>query len=114
MRQMYEEFYLRSPKTTYYLRGRGYTGADFERTVSQIAGADMSGFFTAYVRGVEPLPYAEAFASVGLRLVGTPADPVKTPNTGQSHARQKYSLEEIKDAPAEARALRAAWLDGRN
>jgi predicted metalloprotease with PDZ domain len=112
MRQMYEEFYVRSPNTTYYLRGRGYTGADFERTVSRVAGADMSGFFTRHVRGVEPLPYEEAFAYVGLRLVKTPDDFVKMPNTGQPHARHKYSLEEIKDAPAEARALRAAWLKG--
>jgi len=112
MRQMYEEFYVRSPKATYYLRGRGYTGADFERTVSQVAGAGMSGFFTDHVRGVETLPYEEAFAYVGLRLVKTPADTIKTPNTGQQQALQKYSLEEIKDAPAEAHALRAAWLKG--
>jgi predicted metalloprotease with PDZ domain len=112
MRQMYEEFYVQSPQTTYYLRGRGYTGADFERKVSQVAGADMSGFFTNHVRGVETLPYKEAFAYVGLRLVQTPADTIKTPNTGQPQTLQKYSLEEIKDAPAEARTLRAAWLKG--
>lgn len=112
MRRMYEEFYLRSPTTTYYLRGRGYTGADFERAVSQAAGTDMSEFFTRHVRGVETLPYEEAFAYVGLRLVKTPADTAKTPNTGPSRTREDYRLTEIKDAPAEARALRAAWLKG--
>ena len=112
MRRMYEEFYLRSPQATYYLRGRGYTGADFERVVSQVAGADMSEFFARHVRGTETLPYDEAFAHVGLRLVRSPAAPVQTPNTGQTHAREEYRLEEIKDAPADARALRAAWLKG--
>ena len=113
MRRMYEEFYLRSPAATYYLRGRGYTGADFERVVSQVAGADMSDFFARHVRGTEPLPYEEAFAGVGLRLVKTPATAAaQTPNTAQTPARQNYRLEAIKDAPARALALRAAWLKG--
>ncbi|HEY9402145.1 MAG TPA: hypothetical protein VIQ24_05590 [Pyrinomonadaceae bacterium] len=113
MRRMYEEFYVRSPAATYYSRGRGYTGADFERTVSQVAGADMSDFFTRHVRGTEPLPYEEAFAHVGLRLVKTPADASqKTPNAAQTTPRQNYRLEEIRDAPPGARALRAAWLTG--
>jgi predicted metalloprotease with PDZ domain len=110
MRRMYEEFYVRSPQATYYLRGRGYTGADFERTSSQVAGTDMSEFFARHVRGTEVLPYEEAFAYVGLRLVRSPASPVQTPNTGQTRAREEYRLEEIPNAPAEARALRAAWL----
>jgi predicted metalloprotease with PDZ domain len=112
MRRMYEEFYVQSPATTYYLRGRGYTGADFERTVSRVAGADMSEFFARHVRGTEPLPYEEAFAHVGLRLVKTPGDTVQTPNTAQTITRQNYRLEEIKDATPQARALRAAWLKG--
>jgi len=112
MRRMYDEFYLKSPATTYYLRGRGYTGADFERTVSQVAGADMSDFFARHVRGTEPLPYEEAFAYVGLRLVKSPGEASQTPNTGQPLTRQNYRVEEIKDAPAQARALRAAWLKG--
>jgi hypothetical protein len=64
------------------------------------------------VRGTETLPYDEAFAYVGLRLVRSPASTVQTPNTGQTRTREDYRLEEIKDAPAEARALRAAWLKG--
>jgi predicted metalloprotease with PDZ domain len=35
---------------------------------------DMSGWFANYVRGVETLPYDEAFSAVGLRLVRTPAN----------------------------------------
>jgi predicted metalloprotease with PDZ domain len=69
MRRMYEEFYLKSPNATYYLRGRGFTSEDFERVTSEVAGADMSDFFKRYVRGIEAPPYDEAFASVGLRLV---------------------------------------------
>ena len=69
MRRMYEEFYVKSPKATYYLRGRGYTGEDFQRVTSEVAGMDMSDFFRRHVRGVETPPYDEAFGYVGLRLV---------------------------------------------
>jgi predicted metalloprotease with PDZ domain len=70
---MYEEFYLKSPKATYYLRGRGYMSEDFERAATEVMGADLSDFFKRYVRGVEAPPYAEALAGVGLRLIRTPA-----------------------------------------
>ena len=50
---MYEQFYLNGPNATYYLRGRGYKNEDFERMVSEVAGADMSDFFKRYVRAVE-------------------------------------------------------------
>ena len=76
MRRMYEEFYLKSPNATYYLRGRGYKNEDFEHMVSTVAGADMSDFFKRYVRGVESPPYEEAFAQVGLRFVREPRLPV--------------------------------------
>lgn len=73
MRRLYEELYLKSPNASYYLRGRGFTSEDFERAASQVAGVDMSDFFKRYVRGVEVLPYDEAFGSVGLRLVREPS-----------------------------------------
>jgi predicted metalloprotease with PDZ domain len=76
MRRMYEEFYLKSPNATYYLRGRGYKNDDFEHMVSEVAGADMSVFFKLYVRGVESPPYEEAFAQVGLRFVRDVQQPV--------------------------------------
>jgi predicted metalloprotease with PDZ domain len=186
MRRMYEEFYLKSPNATYYLRGRGYRPEDFERMVSEVAGADMSDFFKRYVRGVESPPYEEAFAQVGLRFVheqrlpvsvgisadesdpnnfkvarvrpGSPAsdagleigDMINTfggmkltpGNLLKVLSRYKpgdrvvltvqrgrraiqitivlgapqvldYRIEEIADAPAEAKALRAAWLNGK-
>ena len=76
MRRMYDEFYLKSPNATYYLRGRGYQNEDFEKMVSTVAGTDMSDFFKRYVRGVESPPYAEAFANAGLRFVREPQAPV--------------------------------------
>jgi len=68
MRRMYDDFYLKSPNASYYLRGRGYTTEDFERVVSEVSGSDMSDFFRRYVRAVETLPYDEAFAFLGLHL----------------------------------------------
>jgi predicted metalloprotease with PDZ domain len=73
MRRMYEEFYLKSPQATYYLRGRGYAPEDFERVVGEVAGADFHQFFERYVRGTEVPPYEEALAAAGLRLVREPA-----------------------------------------
>jgi predicted metalloprotease with PDZ domain len=73
MRAMYEEFYLKSPNSSYYLRGRGYQTEDLERVASRQSGIDLSDFFKRHIRDVEVLPYDEAFAYVGLRLVKTPA-----------------------------------------
>jgi predicted metalloprotease with PDZ domain len=69
MRRMYEEFYLKSPNASYYLRGRGYTTEDFERVASEVSGLDLHGFFKFYVRDVTMLPYDEALGFVGLSLV---------------------------------------------
>jgi predicted metalloprotease with PDZ domain len=73
MRDMYEEFYLKSPNSSYYLRGRGYQPEDLERVASRRAGFEWGDFFKRHVRDVEVLPYDEAFAYVGLRLVKTQA-----------------------------------------
>ena len=73
MRDMYEEFYLKSSNSSYYLRGRGYQTEDLERVASHRAGFDLGDFFKRYVRDVEVLPYDEALAYVGLRLVKTQA-----------------------------------------
>lgn len=73
MREMYQEFYLKSPNSSYYLRGRGYQPEDLERIISRRSGVDFSDFFKRQVRDVEVLPYDEAFAYVGLRLVKTQA-----------------------------------------
>lgn len=69
MRRMYEEFYVKSPNASYYLRGRGYTTEDFERVASEVGQFDLSTFFRLYVRGVATLPYDEAFGFMGLRVV---------------------------------------------
>jgi predicted metalloprotease with PDZ domain len=73
-RLMYDEFYVKAPNASYYLKGRGYTEEDFVRALSRVAGTDMQGFYDRYIRGVEVLPYDDAFAVVGLRLVKTADD----------------------------------------
>ena len=98
LRRAYKEFYLDSPNATYYLRGRGYTDEEFERVASDAAGFDLTDFFTRYVRGTEPLPYDEAFAQVGLRLVKA--------------GRGDYRIEELPNASTQAQELRRAWLQG--
>jgi predicted metalloprotease with PDZ domain len=40
--------------------------------LSAVAGTNMSGFYDRYIRGVETLPYDEALAAAGLRLLRTP------------------------------------------
>lgn len=134
MRLMYRRFYLESPAATYYLRGRGYTGEDFERAASEVAGRDLRDFFRRYVRGVEMPPYAEALATVGLRLVHVPAraagaaaatarahdskaQDASGNSAGDSAAAQEqprylYRIEERRDATPDERALRAAWMNG--
>ena len=72
MRRAYDEFYVKSPNASYYLKGRGYTIEDFARITSEVAGRDMTDWFAKYVRGVEPLPYEDALSGVGLRLVKSP------------------------------------------
>ncbi|PYS88683.1 MAG: hypothetical protein DMF64_19985 [Acidobacteria bacterium] len=98
LRRAYKEFYLESPNATYYLRGRGYTDEDFERVATDAAGFDLTDFFTRYVRGTEPLPYDEAFAQVGLRLVRS--------------GRNDYRIEELPNVSTQAQELRRAWLQG--
>ena len=101
MRRMYEEFYLKSPNATYYLRGRGYTNEDFERTASEVAGLDMSDFFKRCVRGVESPPYEEAFAPVGLRLVRDPRAPVAVGVSADENDQANFKIASVRpDSPA--------------
>jgi predicted metalloprotease with PDZ domain len=109
MRAMYEEFYLKSPNSSYYLRGRGYQPEDLERVVSLRSGADFSDFFKRHVRDVEVLPYDEAFAYVGLRLMKTQAkDPY---DFGMSYQlgpmRQVIIINVRNNSPAEDAGLQA-------
>ena len=73
MREMYQEFYLKSPNSSYYLRGRGYRRKISSESRRGGQDVDFSDFFKRHVRDVEVLPYEEAFAYVGLRLVKTQA-----------------------------------------
>ena len=95
MRRAYKEFYVDARQNTYYLQGRGYTTEEFQRVAQEVAGFDLSAFFTRYVRGVEPLPYDEAFEQVGLRLIKSGSD---------------YRIEELPNATPQAKELRRAWL----
>jgi predicted metalloprotease with PDZ domain len=72
MSRAYEEFYLKSPKDSYYLKGRAYTVEEFERFASEASGLDLSDFFRRHVYDVQPPPYEEALGYVGLRLTRTP------------------------------------------
>lgn len=109
MRRLYEEFYVKSPNATYYLRGRGYRPEDFERVVSEVAGANMSDFFKRYVRGVEPPPYEEAFAQVGLRLVSEPRQPVAVGITADETDTTNLKLAQVRpNSPA----AEAGWEAG--
>ncbi len=101
MRRMYEEFYLKSPNATYYLRGRGYKPADFERMVTEVTGADMSDFFKRYVRGVESPPYEEAFAQVGLRFVRESGQPVSLGISADESDPANFKVARVRpDSPA--------------
>ncbi|MFS8086185.1 MAG: PDZ domain-containing protein [Acidobacteriota bacterium] len=98
---MYDEFYLKSPNATYYLRGRGYRNEDFERVVTEVAGTDMSDFFKRYVRGVEPPPYEEAFAQVGLRFIREPRQTVSVGISSDESDKTNFKIASVRpNSPA--------------
>jgi predicted metalloprotease with PDZ domain len=68
MRSMYDEFYVKAPSDSYYLRGRGYQPEDLQRIASEAAGSDLSEFFKLHVMDVATLPYDEAFGYVGFKV----------------------------------------------
>lgn len=93
LRALYHDFYetpARQPTgaaaviplrgTDVYGRGRGYEEKELLDAVNAVAGGDFTSFFGRYVRGTEPLPYAEAFAAAGLELRITAPD--ATPSLG--------------------------------
>ena len=106
MRRMYDEFYLKSPNNSYYLRGRGYHTEDLERIVSEMAGAGFHDFFKRYVRDVEVLPYDEAFGFVGLRVVKTPAQEPFNAGLSVQFEDSVAVIENVRNnSPAEVAAL---------
>ncbi len=105
MRRMYEDFYVKSAKATYYLKGRGFTGEEFERTATEVAGADLHDFFTRSVGGVEPPPYEEALAAVGLQFVRAPErEPFTAGITIDAHDTQNVKITSIRNGSAAERA----------
>src|ERR1044072_4954798 len=107
MRDMYEEFYLKSPNMTYYLRGRGYTTEDLQQVASRRAGFELGEFFERHIRDVEVLPYDEAFAYVGLRLVKTQAEePFDAGLTLEFEGPREAKIENVRNnSPAEDAGL---------
>ena len=99
-KQMYDEFYVKAPNATYYLMGRGYTQEDFVRVLSGVAGTNMTEFYDRHIRGVDPLPYDEAFAGVGLRLVRTPARSTTSGISLDSSDRQTPRIEALRAGSA--------------
>lgn len=107
MRAMYDEFYLKSSNSSYYLRGRGYQPEDLERVASQRSGVDFGDFFKRHVRDVELLPYDEAFAYVGLRLVKTQAKEPFTGGLSIQFGRAPFIENVRNNSPAEDAGLQA-------
>jgi len=109
MRHMYEEFYLKSPNASYYLRGRGYTTEDFERVASEVAGFDLHEFFRSYVRNVTVLPYDEALGYVGLTLVREQArQPFNAGISVDWQGKSSFTIDTVRpNSPAEDAGLQA-------
>lgn len=109
MREMYEELYLRSSNSSYYLKGRGYQPEDLERIATRRSGIDLSDFFKRYIHDVEVLPYDEAFAYVGLRLVKTQAKEPFDAGLALEFANDREAkIENVRNnSPAEDAALQA-------
>ncbi|MGD0695872.1 MAG: PDZ domain-containing protein [Terriglobia bacterium] len=82
MRSLYHSFY-EAPAATDYGPGRGYQESDLLEALNAISGSDFASFFERYVRGTEPLPYAQTLASAGLELKVSAA-PDATPTIGIS------------------------------
>jgi predicted metalloprotease with PDZ domain len=109
MRRMYDDYYLKSPNATYYLRGRGYTNEDFQRVASEVAGFNLEGFFQRYVRGVEMLPYDDALAYVGMQLVREQArEPFNAGITIDWEENDALTIDSVRnDSPAEEAGLQS-------
>ncbi len=109
MRRMYDEFYIKSPNASYYLRGRGYTTEDFERVASEVAGFELHGFFSSYVRNVAVLPYDEALGYVGLALVREQArQPFNAGITVDWEGKDSFTIETVRpNSAAEDAGLQA-------
>jgi predicted metalloprotease with PDZ domain len=76
---------MRELYRTTYKAGRGFTGADWWRTLSKAAGGrNFADFYAKYVDGRAPYPWAEVLPLAGLRAV---ADTIREPRLGLAAAR---------------------------
>jgi len=120
MRAMYDEFYLKSPNNSYYLRGRGYQPEDLQRVASQVAGFDFTEFFDRYVRTPNTLPYDEAFAYVGLRVTRAQLkEPFNAGLAVQFEGQKAHIIQNVRyNSPGETAGLQAedeiVSVDGKN
>ena len=109
MRRMYDEFYVKSPNYSYYLKGRGYHTDDLQRVASDVAGFSLEDFFNRYIRSVEMLPYDEAFSYVGLRVVKAQSkEPFNAGMSLQFDSPREPVIESVRNnSPAEAAGLQS-------
>jgi predicted metalloprotease with PDZ domain len=71
---------MRTLYRTTYKAGRGFTGADWWRTVSRAAGGkSFDDFYRKYVDGRDPYPWDQVLPLAGLRMV---QDTVREPRLG--------------------------------
>jgi predicted metalloprotease with PDZ domain len=88
-----------APNASYYLQGRGYTEEDVVQAVSDVAGTDMHPWFDRHVGGTEDMDYDEVLAPAGMRLV-------------REDGGASYRVEQVANATAAQRAIRAGWIAG--
>jgi predicted metalloprotease with PDZ domain len=86
-----------APNASYYLQGRGYTEADVERAVSDVAGTNMHDWFARHVGGTDDMDYDEALGWAGLRLVRDST---------------QWRIETLPEATPQQRRVRTGWLLG--
>ncbi|TFG93989.1 MAG: M61 family peptidase, partial [Calditrichales bacterium] len=106
MAEMYKQYYL-EPVGTYYMRGTGYTTADFIRMVESISGSDFQDFFRLYVFGRGNINYNDYLSKAGLVL--EPANFSAVPNNPIS-----YILKETDSATSEMKDILTGLLEGKN
>jgi predicted metalloprotease with PDZ domain len=56
--------------------GRGFTDAELEKVIQEIAGVDLGDFYRDYLYGLGELPFDEYLQPFGLRLVAADQEPV--------------------------------------
>ncbi|MDZ7267425.1 MAG: PDZ domain-containing protein [candidate division KSB1 bacterium] len=64
---LYDRFFV-CPPESYYLQGKGYTAADFQQVVEEMAGVSLDDFFAAFVRGTQAVDYNRFLQHAGLQL----------------------------------------------